>query len=88
MSATNDGSSEAQDRMLGSAPGAPTLGRGPAPDDGFSLRGCAARYMPELNVLGGIADYGAASGQPVTKHLQVEITPSRHQQEAGELRAR
>jgi molybdopterin-dependent oxidoreductase alpha subunit len=39
-------------------------------------RGCAAGYMPELNVLCGIADYSAQSGQPVTKHLAVEITPS------------
>jgi hypothetical protein len=40
-------------------------------------RGCAAGYMPELNVLNGIADYSAASGQPVSKHLEVEVTPSR-----------
>ena len=39
-------------------------------------RGCAAGYMPELNVLCGIADYSAASGQPITKHLEVEVTPS------------
>jgi anaerobic selenocysteine-containing dehydrogenase len=39
-------------------------------------RGCAAGYMPELNVLCGIADYSSQSGQPVTKHLEVEITPS------------
>jgi molybdopterin-dependent oxidoreductase alpha subunit len=39
-------------------------------------RGCAAGYMPELNVLCGIADYSAASGQPITKHLGVEVTPS------------
>jgi hypothetical protein len=39
--------------------------------------GCAAGYMPELNVLCGIADYSTASGQPVTKHLEVEVTPSR-----------
>ncbi len=39
-------------------------------------RGCAAGYMPELNVLCGIADYSAQSGQPVTKHLEVEVTPS------------
>jgi molybdopterin-dependent oxidoreductase alpha subunit len=39
-------------------------------------RGCAAGYMPELNVLCGIADYSTQSGQPVTKHLEVEITPS------------
>ncbi len=31
--------------------------------------------MPELNVLCGIADYSTQSGQPVTKHLEVEITP-------------
>jgi molybdopterin-dependent oxidoreductase alpha subunit len=40
-------------------------------------RGCAAGYMPELNVLCGIADFSTISGQPVTKHLEVEITPSR-----------
>jgi molybdopterin-dependent oxidoreductase alpha subunit len=40
-------------------------------------RGCAAGYMPELNVLCGIADYSTGSGQPVTKHLEVEVTPSR-----------
>jgi anaerobic selenocysteine-containing dehydrogenase len=38
--------------------------------------GGAAGYMPELNVLCGIADYSAESEQPVTKHLAVEITPS------------
>ena len=37
-------------------------------------RGCAAGYMPELNILCGIADYSAASEQPVTKHLVVEVT--------------
>jgi hypothetical protein len=36
MSAANDDSSKAQDRMLGSVPGAPAAGRGPAPDGGFS----------------------------------------------------
>jgi molybdopterin-dependent oxidoreductase alpha subunit len=40
-------------------------------------RGCAAGYMPELNVLCGIADYSRQSGQPVTKHLEVEVTASR-----------
>jgi hypothetical protein len=40
--------------------------------------GCAAGYMPELNVLAGIADYSTQSGQPVTKHLTVEIAPRRH----------
>jgi molybdopterin-dependent oxidoreductase alpha subunit len=41
---------------------------------GFEIpRGCAAGYMPELNVLCGIADYSAESEQPLTKHLVVEI---------------
>ena len=39
-------------------------------------RGCAAGYMPELNVLCGIADFSTQSEQPVTKHLVVEATPS------------
>jgi hypothetical protein len=38
--------------------------------------GCAAGYMPELNVLCGIAEFSTQSEQPVTKHL-VEVTPSR-----------
>lgn len=38
-------------------------------------RSCAAGYMPELNVLCGIADVSSQSEQPVTKHLVVEITP-------------
>jgi molybdopterin-dependent oxidoreductase alpha subunit len=38
--------------------------------------GCAAGYMPELNVLCGIADISSQSEQPVTKHLVVEVTPS------------
>ena len=36
-------------------------------------RGCAAGYMPELNVLCGLADVSTQSDQPVTKHLVVEI---------------
>jgi anaerobic selenocysteine-containing dehydrogenase len=40
-------------------------------------RGCAAGYMPELNVLCGIADHSSQSGQPVTKHLEIEVTRSR-----------
>jgi hypothetical protein len=40
-------------------------------------RGCAAGYMPELNVLCGIADFSTQSEQPVTKHLVVEVTPTR-----------
>jgi molybdopterin-dependent oxidoreductase alpha subunit len=39
--------------------------------------GCAAGYMPELNVLCGVADMSTQSEQPVTKHLVVEVTPSR-----------
>jgi molybdopterin-dependent oxidoreductase alpha subunit len=42
-------------------------------------RGCAAGYMPELNVLCGIADFSTQSEQPVTKHLAVEVTPSGEQ---------
>ena len=33
--------------------------------------------MPELNVLCGIADFSTQSEQPLTKHLVVEVTPSR-----------
>jgi molybdopterin-dependent oxidoreductase alpha subunit len=36
--------------------------------------GCAAGYMPELNVLSGIADISTQSEQPVSKHLVVEVT--------------
>jgi len=39
-------------------------------------RGNAAGYMPELNVLCGIADVSTQSEQPVTKHLVVEVTPA------------
>ena len=35
--------------------------------------GCAAGYMPELNVLCGLADASTQSGQPVTKHLVVDV---------------
>jgi molybdopterin-dependent oxidoreductase alpha subunit len=38
--------------------------------------GCAAGYMPELNVLCGIADVSTQSEQPVTKHLVVEVARS------------
>ena len=40
-------------------------------------RGCTAGYMPELNVLCGIADVSTQSEQPVTKHLVVEVVPAR-----------
>ncbi|MEV4411312.1 FdhF/YdeP family oxidoreductase [Catellatospora sp. NPDC049609] len=36
--------------------------------------GNAAGYMPELNVLCGLADLSSQSEQPVTKHLVVEVT--------------
>jgi anaerobic selenocysteine-containing dehydrogenase len=42
-------------------------------------RGCAAGYMPELNVLCGIADYSTQSEQPVTKHLVVEVAQHAHE---------
>ncbi len=45
--------------------------------------GWAAGYMPELSVLCGIADFSTQSEQPLTKHLVVEVTPSR---ENGRLR--
>jgi molybdopterin-dependent oxidoreductase alpha subunit len=38
--------------------------------------GNAAGYMPELNVLCGIADVSTQSEQPVTKHLVVSVTSS------------
>jgi anaerobic selenocysteine-containing dehydrogenase len=37
------------------------------------LPGNAAGYMPELNVLCGLADVSTQSDQPVTKHLVVEV---------------
>lgn len=39
--------------------------------------GCVAGYMPELNVLCGIADVSAGSEQPLMKHMVVEVTPAR-----------
>ena len=39
--------------------------------------GCAAGYVPEMNVLCGVADISTQSEQPVTKHLVVDVTPSR-----------
>jgi anaerobic selenocysteine-containing dehydrogenase len=38
--------------------------------------GSTLGYMPELNVLCPVDDYSPKSGQPVMKHLQVEVTPS------------
>ncbi|MFE2866713.1 FdhF/YdeP family oxidoreductase [Embleya sp. NPDC059259] len=39
-------------------------------------RGCAAGYMPEMNVLCAIGDYSTQSDQPIMKHLKVTITRS------------
>ena len=39
-------------------------------------RGSVFGYMPELNLLCGISDYSEQSGQPLTKHLIVEVTPA------------
>ncbi|MFI6453888.1 FdhF/YdeP family oxidoreductase [Streptosporangium amethystogenes] len=38
-------------------------------------RGNAIGYMPELNVLCALTDFSPQSGQPLAKHLVVEITP-------------
>ena len=38
--------------------------------------GCAAGYMPELNVLCPIDDSSPQSDQPLMKHLVVEVTAS------------
>ncbi|MEV7941227.1 FdhF/YdeP family oxidoreductase [Kitasatospora sp. NPDC088264] len=37
-------------------------------------RGCAAGYMPEMNVLCAIADHSTQSDQPIMKHLKVTVT--------------
>jgi anaerobic selenocysteine-containing dehydrogenase len=39
-------------------------------------RGSVFGYMPELNLLCAIADHSEQSGQPLTKHLIVEVTPA------------
>ncbi len=39
-------------------------------------KGSSAGYMPELNVLCPVVDFGAKSRQPVMKNLQVEVTRS------------
>ncbi|MFC9846347.1 FdhF/YdeP family oxidoreductase [Streptomyces sp. NPDC060223] len=36
--------------------------------------GCAAGYMPEMNVLCAIGDYSTQSDQPLMKHVKVTIT--------------
>ncbi|WP_407554756.1 FdhF/YdeP family oxidoreductase [Streptomyces sp. Pv4-95] len=39
-------------------------------------RGCAAGYMPEMNVLCALADYSTQSDQPIMKHVKVTIEPA------------
>ena len=39
-------------------------------------RGSVFGYMPELNVLCAIADHSEQSGQPLTKHLIVAVSPA------------
>jgi molybdopterin-dependent oxidoreductase alpha subunit len=39
-------------------------------------RGCAAGYMPEMNVLCAIGDHSTQSDQPLMKHVKVRITPA------------
>jgi len=39
-------------------------------------RGCAAGYMPEMNVLVGRADYSTQSDQPLMKNIKVRVLPS------------
>ncbi|MDL4777073.1 FdhF/YdeP family oxidoreductase [Actinomadura xylanilytica] len=38
-------------------------------------RGCAVGYMPELNALCPMGDVSPQSGQPLAKHLTVEVVP-------------
>ncbi|MFG2894430.1 FdhF/YdeP family oxidoreductase [Streptomyces sp. NPDC048248] len=39
-------------------------------------RGCAAGYMPEMNVLCALADHSTQSDQPIMKHVKVTIEPA------------
>ncbi|MEU3074171.1 FdhF/YdeP family oxidoreductase [Streptomyces laurentii] len=39
-------------------------------------RGCAAGYMPEMNVLCALGDYSTQSDQPIMKHLKVTVGPA------------
>ncbi|MFF2509027.1 FdhF/YdeP family oxidoreductase [Streptomyces sp. NPDC058067] len=40
-------------------------------------RGCAAGYMPEMNVLCALGDYSTQSDQPIMKHVKVTIEAAR-----------
>ncbi|WP_329180395.1 FdhF/YdeP family oxidoreductase [Streptomyces sp. NBC_01477] len=42
-------------------------------------RGCAAGYMPEMNVLVAASDYSRQSDQPLMKNIMVRVTPSPQQ---------
>ncbi|MEV0112850.1 FdhF/YdeP family oxidoreductase [Streptomyces sp. NPDC050844] len=39
-------------------------------------RGCAAGYMPEMNILCALVDYSTQSDQPIMKHVKVTIGPA------------
>jgi molybdopterin-dependent oxidoreductase alpha subunit len=39
-------------------------------------RGCAAGYMPEMNVLVAASDYSSQSNQPLMKNIRVHVAPS------------
>jgi molybdopterin-dependent oxidoreductase alpha subunit len=39
-------------------------------------RGCAAGYMPEMNVLVAASDYSTQSSQPLMKNIRVRVAPS------------
>ncbi len=42
-------------------------------------RGCAAGYMPEMNVLIAASDYSSQSNQPLMKNIKVRVAPSAQQ---------
>ncbi|MFB7949219.1 FdhF/YdeP family oxidoreductase [Kitasatospora phosalacinea] len=50
-------------------------------------RGCAAGYMPEMNVLCAIGDYSAQSDQPIMKHLKVTVTAAASTSGGADARA-
>ncbi|NLU70365.1 FdhF/YdeP family oxidoreductase [Streptomyces sp. HNM0574] len=39
-------------------------------------RGCAAGYMPEMNVLCALSDHSTQSDQPIMKHVKVTVEPA------------
>ncbi|WP_106974079.1 FdhF/YdeP family oxidoreductase [Kitasatospora phosalacinea] len=50
-------------------------------------RGCAAGYMPEMNVLCAIDDHSAQSDQPIMKHLKVTVTAAATTADGADARA-